>query len=65
MMTSAPSQARACVHVVPASNWVRSRIRTSLSACSMTRLRICLGSRSLPLAVWYGLAGGSVNWNGL
>src|SRR5262245_16227759 len=31
-MTSAPSQARSCVHDVPASNWVRSRTRMPLRA---------------------------------
>src|ERR1700746_2072719 len=31
-MTSAPSQASASVHEVPASNWVRSRTFTSSSA---------------------------------
>src|SRR5689334_12397064 len=34
LMTSAPSQPRNWVHVVPASNWVRSRIRMPLSARS-------------------------------
>src|SRR5687767_1482000 len=33
--TSAPSQPRNCVQVVPASNWVRSRMRMPLSARSV------------------------------
>src|SRR5688500_13670211 len=35
LTTSAPSQPRNCVHVVPASNWVRSRILIPLRARSV------------------------------
>src|SRR2546421_10491598 len=55
LMTSAPSQPRNWVQVVPASNWVRSRIRMPLSARSaMARPptggtgSLSLGPRPLP-----------------
>src|SRR5919108_4887884 len=40
LSTSAPSQPRNCVHVVPASNWVRSRMRIPWSARSAMALTL-------------------------